>query len=253
MIQPVNFFEHDHNFCESSIYKNQQHGEYLNSISSLFISFIGVYGLMKPYPYLFLYSSLVVNGITSFFYHWYNNIGWGLLDRMSMVLIALSSTQIFLDHIIIFIKLEKWKKRKQMMQWIYIFVTSYFTILLTISGLHMEDVFNGLFALFLGSLFIYMVLVHKHHGNLTIPKEVVQIGWNGSFMILVSGCFWIFTETLCTTFPFVKYLFGHVWWHIFVSYGGYLLSLIPKYLTAREEVYAIHLKYDLFIPYLEII
>lgn len=256
MIEPINFFEYDHNFCEASIYSVQKHPEYLNSISSLFITFIGLNALMKPHTYFLLhtlYSALAINGITSFFYHWYNNIGWGLLDRMSMILIALASTYIFLTHIPMFIKLEKWKRKKRMMNCIHLLVSGYFTVLLTIAGLHMETIFNFLFSLFLGSLIVYMFLVNKYKYLLEIPSDITILGWKGVWYIAISGFFWIFTENLCAYFPFVKYTLGHVWWHIFVSYGGYLLSLIPMYFTLREGYHSIYLRYDIFgLPYLTV-
>ena len=97
-----------------------------------------------------------------------------------------------------------------------------------------------------------MFLVNKHKYSLAIPDEIVQIGWKGVGYILLSGSLWIFTEHFCYTFDFVKYLFGHVWWHIFVSYGGYLLSLVPSYLTLRERYSTLYIKKDeFFIPYLD--
>ena len=257
MIEPINFFEYDHNFCEASIYSNSQHPEYINTLSSLFITFIGINALSKPNTHFLLhtlYSSLAINGITSFFYHYYNNIGWGLLDRMSMILISLASTYIFLNHIPLFIKLEKWKKKKRMMKIIHLIVSSYFTVLFTIAGLHMEKVFNGLFSFFLGSLVVYMFLINKYKADLELPREIIKIGWTGVGCIALSGVFWIVTENFCHDYTIIKYTFGHMWWHIFVSYGGYLLSIVPNYLTLLEKnPSSIYLRNDKFlIPYLAI-
>ena len=57
----INFNNYDHNFCESSIYSPYSHPEYMNSVSSLFITFIGLNGLTKPYlnfQLIILYSAL---------------------------------------------------------------------------------------------------------------------------------------------------------------------------------------------------
>jgi hypothetical protein len=62
------------------------------------------------------------------------------------------------------------------------------------------------------------------------------------------------TEGLCHQFGFIKYLFGHVWWHIFVSYGGYLVSLVPQYINLLSKIddEMIYINYDIFgIPYLD--
>ena len=82
------------------------------------------------------------------FYHYYNNIGWGLLDRMSMILIATSSTYIFMYHLDKIIRINRWENTSFMMKTLHILVTTYFTILFTIAGLHLETLFNILFGLF---------------------------------------------------------------------------------------------------------
>ena len=250
----IDFFGFDHNFCESLIYSTTQHPEYLNSISSLFITFIGINGLVNPHTDFFLdfvFSSLAINGVTSALYHWFNNIGFGLLDRMSMILIAISSTFLFMNHVHKFIKFDKWNNIILITKITRIIVPSYFTILFTIAGLHMENLFNVLFGLFLGSLILFMLLINRHQKNLKIPEQIVNYGWKGLKCIALSGLFWIVTENLCNYFVFIKYLFGHVIWHVFVSYGGYLISLIPNYISLLDNYDFIFVKYDMFgLPYL---
>jgi len=251
----IDFNTYDHNFCESTIYSTDQHPEYANAISSLFISWIGYMGLTNPhnnFSTIMLYSSLFINGITSCAYHYWNTIGWGLLDRMSMVLIAMSSTYLFVRHIEVFLLLDNWTHYEKITKLIHVVVISYFTLLFTIGGLHWETTFNVLFGLFLVSLAIYMWLVDKHKVHLKLPHLVVSFGWTGVGHILKSGIFWILTEIGCNHIGFLKYLFGHVWWHVFVSYGGYLISLIPMYLHMnRFNNGRISLKYRGFLPYLD--
>ena len=67
-----------------------------------------------------------------------------------------------------------------------------------------------------------------------IPYEIVLLGWHGIIYIAMSGFFWILTENLCNKYHFIKYMFGHVWWHMGVSYGGYMVSLIPCYIYMQE-------------------
>ena len=43
----IDFYSFDHNFCESTIYSLDPHPEYLNAISSLFITFIGFNAFFK--------------------------------------------------------------------------------------------------------------------------------------------------------------------------------------------------------------
>jgi len=257
-MQSIDFNTYDHNFCESSIYSSDPHPEYLNALSSLFTTFIGINGLFKPhlsFYLILLYSSLIVNGITSCLYHYYNTIGFGLLDRMSMIIIAINSVNLFTPSINKIIIIDKWKYINLIYISIIILCTSYFTLLFTIAGLHMETLFNIMFGLFLGSLLIFIYLFKKHYYKLEIPYELIVLGQKGIVYITLSGLFWIITEHMCHYSDYIKYLFGHVWWHLFVSYGGYLISLIPNYIDLnkhqRLSENKIKLVYDNFnIPYL---
>ena len=261
----INFNNYDHNFCESSIYSNNKHPEYINALSSLFITFIGINALVKQLVYRergyelnsflhsILYSALIVNGITSSLYHYYNNIGWGLMDRISMIIIAMSSVILFQSIINSILILEKYKNIIIINNIINIIITSYFTILFTIAGLHMESLFNIMFSFFLIFLVFIVYIINTHFIMLEIPYQLVILSNRGILYVTISGIFWIITELLCNKFTFIKYLFGHVWWHIFVSYGGYLISLIPLYVYMKQNNYKIKINivYDNFnIPYL---
>ena len=261
----INFNNYDHNFCESSIYSNNKHPEYINALSSLFITFIGINALVKQLVYRehgkelnsflhsILYSALIVNGIASSLYHYYNNIGWGLMDRISMIIIAMSSVILFQSIINSILILEKYKNIIIINNIINIIITSYFTILFTIAGLHMESLFNIMFSIFLIFLVFMVYIINTHFKMLEIPYQLVILSNRGILYVTISGMFWIITELLCNKFTFIKYLFGHVWWHIFVSYGGYLISLIPLYVCMKQNNYKIKINivYDNFnIPYL---
>ena len=254
----ISFNDFDHNFCESSIYSSDPHPEYFNSISSLFITFIGLNGLSNPYisfQLILLYSGLVINGITSCLYHYYNTIGFGLLDRMSMIIIAMSSINLFILNINQIIILHKCYRVKLVTLSINLLCCIYFTFLFTIAGLHMETLFNIMFSIFLGSLVIFVNLIKKNYYKLGIPYELILLGQKGIIYIILSGLFWIITENLCDYSNIIKYMYGHVWWHFFVSYGGYLISLIPHYIYMNAHIntrlYPIIIVYNRFsIPYL---
>jgi len=242
----ISFNQFDHNFCESTIYSDGPHPEYFNTISSLFITFIGLNALRKPHLSIFLsimYSCLSVNGVLSFLYHYYNSIGYGLLDRMSMVLLGFSTSYICYTtlkksfHITFFADI-----------FIHLCIVSYYSFLLTIAGLHKEVLFNTLFTVFLGSIGVYMYIIQRH----IVDRKILEVGWKGVRCIFVSAIFWITTEGLCGYLPFIKYLFGHVWWHVFVSYGGYCVSIVPHYIILQLKNEKIELYSDMFgLPYLK--
>ena len=249
MILEIPFHHFDHNFCESTIYSTERHPEYLNTVSSLFITFIGLNALFKkPQLSIFLtimYSCLVVNGVLSFLYHYYNSIGYGLLDRMSMVLLGLSTSYVCYTTI----KNLVFTFSFFVDMLIHLSIVAYYSFLLTIAGLHKEVVFNTLFTVFLGSIALYVYVVRNH-----VERNIISLGWKGVRYIFASAIFWITTEGLCDHFFFIKYLFGHVWWHVFVSYGGYLVSIVPQYIIlqrSKRENEKIEIYYDVFgLPYL---
>ena len=235
----MDFNLYDHNFCESSIYSDGQHPEYLNAISSLFISFIGINGLFKSRLSLLLsmcYSTMAVNGVLSYFYHYYNSIGWGLLDRMSMILLGLNTTYLFTNHLKRILVFSDVKSASITNVLIHVVIISYYSLLLTVAGLHKEELFNILFGLFLASLIVYMYFIDKNAQLFNVNDKIVSLGWKGVKYIFCSAFFWIATENLCYRFSFIKYLFGHVWWHVFVSYGGYLISLVPNYMQMINKI-----------------
>ena len=232
----TNFTLYDHNFCEASIYTNNLSSfqpEYLNTISSLYISFIGINSIIKPHLnhlVLVTYSLLALNGLLSFLYHYYNSIGFGLLDRISMILLSFNTTIMYCN--IFCSSLYQVNYYKYI---IYIFIAFYFSIFLTITGLYMEDLFNILFGIFLISLILYNILF-EYLTSFNIPRKILNLSWKGIKYIAFSAIFWVLTESLCYKFFIIKFLFGHVWWHIFVSLGGYYISIIPNYLHIQNNI-----------------
>jgi len=251
----IDFNLFDHNFCEATIYSSGQHPEYLNAFSSLFITFIGLNGMRKINNNLLismLYACLAANGIMSAFYHYNNSIGYGLLDRMSMVLLALNTTYILVDNMKTFFQFSKFINIT-----LHIIVISYYSFLFTIAGLHIEWLFNIMFTLFLCSIVVYMLIIKKYANIFYINNNIINIGIKGAKYIIYSGIFWYGTELLCYKISFIKYLFGHVWWHVFVSYGGYLVSLVPQYINNTYK-YGLNkevtIERDIFnIPYIKLL
>lgn len=223
-MEPINFFKYDHSFCEAKLWGNAP--EYVNSFTSLFISLVGLYGIKvnkhsNNYVFL-LYSALIINGIMSFFYHWTNQIGWGILDRMSMVMIAIPAMYGSLKEISFFYNFSKSTEK------LLLFLNQiYFTCLVTACGLGHEEIFNGLFGVFLASALVFIILIHnKRHKLNKETLKTLAYGKLGLFLIIIAGISWILIEKFCDRFDIMKHLHGHAVWHIFVSFGGYLLSLL---------------------------
>lgn len=229
----ISFDYYDHSFCEASLYPTGS-PEYINSITSLYISYIGLFGLLynskKNDDITMAYASLVVNGICSAMYHYTNVIGWGLMDRFSMIMIVVYSYNFFLSS------LSSGTLTR-------IGIITYLTLLTTVTGLHYETGFNILFGCFLVSL---MFLLFIQDRTIGFTNEQWNFGICGIKYIILSGTFWILTEMLCTSFWFMKFTFGHAWWHIGVSTGGYYLTL-----TQNTDFYST-IRYKYGLPYWKI-
>jgi hypothetical protein len=239
----IDFNEYDHDFCEASIYNNG--AEYINSISALFISFIGIFGLYYNRDYslniCMLYYSLIINGITSAVYHHTHYIGWGLLDRYSMIYISTYCYNIFLEVLI--------TNHTYISHFMQLSIVIYLTILSATTGLHNEIMFNNLFGFFLASILVFLLICRiKYYYT---PRILFYYGFKGIILISVAGISWIITENLCNKYLIMKYLYGHAIWHVSVSLGGYYISLIPIYLSKKNDFdTSIKLRYKYNIPYI---
>jgi len=238
----IHFTQFDHVFCEASIYNNGS--EYMNSATALFISFVGMFGLSyNSYQSInldMLYCSLILNGVASSIYHHTHFIGWGLLDRCSMIYISTYCYNIFLELLI--------TGKSKISHVSQLTLVVYLTYLSTITGLHNESLFNKLFGFFLCSMLGFLLLCRLKYPN--IPKNVFNYGVKGVVYITVAGISWIITENLCDKYFVMKYLYGHSLWHIAVSLGGYYLSLIPIYVYKNDGSTDIKLEYKYNIPYI---
>lgn len=242
MSYTIDFYSYDHPFCEVNIYGSPP--EYINCLSALFISFIGMFAIyfnIYNKDITNLYMALIINGITSFYYHYTNIIGWGLMDRFSMVLIANSCMNIFLSI------LQKMNINKYILITFRLLLTSYITFLLTACGLHHEDLFNNLFGIFLGSLILFMIFISLTRYRFRIPRNIFNNGWKGIGIIALGGIVWIITENYCHSIFLMKYLLGHAIWHVCVGFGGYLISLVALSLIVQP---VINVSYFFGIPYL---
>jgi len=237
----INFDTFDHSFCEAKLFNNGP--EYFSCLTALFISFIGFFGIIMNQSEdntLFLYYSFIINGITSSLYHYNHYIGWGLMDRYSMILIAIYCYRIFFKVL----------EPNYNIVWhsIQFLSTLYISYIQTFAGLHQEKYFNNMFGFFLVSILIFVIKISNVNYN--IYPRLIKLAYNGIFLIAIGGGSWIITENLCDKFSIMKYLLGHAIWHICVALGGYYISLVPIYLNYKEVLLRPKLKYWYNLPYI---
>lgn len=209
-------------FCEATIYGGPP--EYINAITSLFITFIGYYAIQanshSNQNILMLYASLIINGMASCIYHWTHYNGWGHFDAVSMILISMFSMLAMKQEIE---HLYNIKNRKVYIDTSFML---YFTVMIVSLCLDNDLVFRILFGCFLVFILIGVVLINNviNNNRLYLDNEIVYNGHFGMFCVAFSGISWIITETLCDSVTVIKYIPGHAFWHIFISYGGYHVS-----------------------------
>jgi hypothetical protein len=229
----MDFFQYDHGFCELKLYGAPP--EYINSITSLFISYMGFFG-MKNNNHLnndifLLYAALFVNGFVSCAYHWTNYLGFGLLDRFSMILIAYPALSSCFKEVAYLYNMNSTNKK-----YFIICKQIYFTILITLCAYGYEESFNALFGIFLGGNIIFIWLFYKKKSILSIKtNNLLFNSFIGLLLMLFAGISWITVEKLCDRFYIMKFIQGHAFWHIGVSIGGYLISLLVVSLSIERK------------------
>jgi hypothetical protein len=213
------FYKKEEGFCESQLYTP----EYINSVTSLSISYFGYYGLKynnhnNTNAYL-LYSILIINGIMSFLYHWTNYLGFGYLDRLTMVLIMYPSLTSCINEISYLYNYNK--------KYLLFAGQTYITTILIFTTFNNKNIFNFLFGIFLLSITYFMILINRKRFNIDYRlSQLINNGVIGILLIYFAIISWLITEILCDYFWFLKYSQGHALWHIFIGFGGYLISLI---------------------------
>lgn len=242
----------DHGFCESTGHK-LPYPEILNSYSSIFISIIGLIGLLltlkykRIYEIRFIYGMLMVNGYGSFCYHYTQQIGYAMVDELSMMLgvilglhtlynIIINSMHLPVsqnDFICKFIHNHIFYKATCTTILSFYFILSYSISIFE----ETRYLFPFLFAipavlLIPGCIYVYSTYYYDKHDG----AKLLELGLLCS---LFATFVWMTTEPFCERYPIIKYLHTHVFWHIFMSYGLFLIIqfLLHFHLYVTDGIY----------------
>ena len=245
----MRFTEIDHGFCES-VGETLPFPEIFNSYSSMCMLIFGLIGLLltlrykRVYDIRFICGLLVVNGVGSFYYHYTQQIGWAVVDELSMMLsvgLGLNSMYTMIinsldlpvsTNIYSFQSIHNHITYKGLLT---IALASYVVFIYPLSMFEeMREWFPMIFTipmmcLIPGSAYIYM----NHYRNTYVYKSCDKSYENNGGDLLLNGLKWTlfastvwgFTEPLCQEYTFIKYFHTHVIWHIFISYGMFLLIM----------------------------
>jgi hypothetical protein len=245
----VSFNHTDFSFCEGKVQGGPP--EYINALSSIIMSMIGLYGLIvNKHNNLYvklIHSGIIMNGIGSCGFHYTNYMGWGMIDRSSMIVLAIGS--------ILGMTRKIFHKQNIGFESVYlslasVFMAVYFTSMMTTVAMSWENFFDILFALFLVGVvvsmlcFIYIIHVDLYERH---PKPF-NMAFRGVGLMVIAGIIWILTEMFCEELPIMGYIHGHAFWHLFVAYGAYLITSMVLFVDAHDKYYMDMCDFDRWFP-----
>lgn len=204
-------------FCEKRLFPNQP--EYLNALSSLFICYISYKDIKrlkftnnKRSIIVIIYSCIFINGISAFFYHWFNFYIFQLFDVYSMIIplwIGLSDIMFTLNY-----------------PNTYIFLLTFFNIIYLV--LTVFPWFDKYFVyIFAGELLLFVPFYRQFNNE--NQNSQFNNGLKGIIICTTCGLIWVITEINCNKYM----LFGHSLWHIGMSNG---LSYIIEYFIVDNNL-----------------
>jgi hypothetical protein len=270
-----NWTTRENGFCESI---DGDLPEIVNCVSSLFIIYIGFIGLFfnknVNINYRLVYTMILINGFSSFAYHWTLHYGWKLFDEYSMLLGVYLATLLYYNNLLYILKRENHIKELSIN--IMCIISSIYLILGLVLNT-ISNLFTILFAIplifLLFNIYYFRKVMYNHSSTfrdidnvpilslcepINVPlyapsfvssnlregenwkDYIFRILNKGVFCCIFSAIIWIITETLCYKFEILRYLQGHAIWHIGMSYGMYLIiqHMIHLITHHKKNLYA---------------
>lgn len=226
-------------FCEKKIWGS--HPEWLNCMSSFFISIIPFIGLkysnFKSKKIKNILSLLVIGGFTAFLYHWNGYYISKHLDEVPMIL----SIWLGLKKILTITKLHI------CLQYM---LNCYFVILLSINSI---PSFNNYFPLlFTIPTLLLIPLLTKYfifQQNMCSNNSIIlgrNLCFKGILISISAALAWMLSEKYCN---FIM-IFGHSYWHLFFTLGMFYIMTSIDYLEQSIKNNKLSIKYYYNIPLL---
>jgi hypothetical protein len=219
-----NFYKRIPRFCEHYFWNDGN--EYLNTISSFFMTYFGILGLFKYSDSLMiniLYGFLVSNGFYSALNHWYGIEGWAYVDSLTMILPVSIGLILIIN---LYLEYHKIAANYKMFFYILYPIIIYLPIIIH----RYTNVFPYLFTIMALSLCLFIPVALSIKENENILNLAIGDFIKGLLYFLVGAILWILTEPKCrckeTSIEYKKKLGSlclHVLWHLFAGYGFYLM------------------------------
>jgi len=215
------------NFCEGQIsayHHNKYFEEFINSISSLFITFLGVYGLYISRNFklskgvIKSYVLLIICGIGSALFHSNLIELFRYLDEFPMILSSTYSTYIFSYY---------FANSRLLKYLLCLFWYSYCIILMALNIFIHPDLFRTLFGIpmALTIIIITIVSIKKNIIRRIIPRLII--------LPVVAVTLWSIDMHYCCSY--IHYLYLHTCWHILIGYTAILIIEINIIFTLYRK------------------
>lgn len=243
--------------CESLIRSNSMVGypEYANSFTSIFISFVGLWGLyaseIKSTSFRFIYSFLTWTGVGSFLTH-YKGLEiyqkWDVYPMLFFTYMVFYKTwEVVLNYSFRGRKLDRLNDT-----WA-LFMTFCLTIVFSFNaveghpwGINLGIVEFMVFPQFFNAMVvIFYRLLYRDMDPVDITNRVFNMMWTGFWLTLIGGLAWGLTEPYCgevdasntsgLKYPWMRYMYAHAVWHIFATYGAHLILQSAIYFNSRTK------------------
>ena len=256
------------NFCEGIV---SGPPEYVNSITSLFLVFYGLAGLFitQNHNIIIRASSalLAATGIGSIAYHATLHHGWGQVDGLPMLIASyLGAYQAFDISLYKCLYIDGKNQRKyEIASGILAFVIMCLlciSLALSVSD-DTEHWFSILFLIPEVSIAIAVGIIKYNFTNnvkISVAGDVpraFRIMYVGIGSAVIAAIFWFTTESLCKSYPWLRFLYAHGIWHACISAGMYFLMqflvFMYSYYKQKDPYFKtsdnIYLKYFyMFVP-----
>lgn len=240
-------------FCENLLYGFP---EYANSISSWFISFIGLWGLVlslhNSHVMRWIYSLYAWAGVGSFLFHWYGYRFYGHLDVVPLLIS--SWLVVYEGWRIVFEKMCIHNYYNGVLDKIYDFMafSCSFALVLTLCvrvvrgepwGINLS--FTQLFAIpqLIALACLPAMYLQWKGDDYVVTKSAFRYLLTGFLLALCSAIIWLSTEPFCKErdengelkYPIIQYMFTHTLWHIGIIWGAHIILQSAIYFDMRTD------------------
>ena len=259
-------------FCESALYADETHPEYINSITALYMVLFGSYGLYNlpansvlSTNWRMIYSFFLLNGIGSCGYHYTSYFVFKFLDEFTMIMAIYCAVYQNISNLSYqyFIMLKKYNYRiyHNFMNTLSVFLFSVLSITVTFIAVDFKTNDAAAIAFTVGAVLLALavtislkILHAKQFGTLKSFKELKTFLKINTCVSVLAFFLWWGTEPWCDDIEWIKYGHFHALWHFGGSFAAYGFSVFGMFIDFYSYGYKPKLKtgFSKYIPYVHI-